>query len=99
MTYLFDDLARTLAGRKTPRRQSLKLLGALLANGILGAVGIGRAVAEDGAACGGKRCKAGQGCCNGHCVHLCSPRLPSCPAGSVCVACASGNGVFYCKAG
>jgi hypothetical protein len=52
MSYLLDDVARTLASPTTPRRQSLKLLGALLAGGILGAVGVGRAVAQDEAVCG-----------------------------------------------
>ena len=46
MSYLFDDVARTLANPTASRRQSLKLLGGLLAGGILGAAGIARAAQD-----------------------------------------------------
>jgi hypothetical protein len=35
MSYLLDDVARTLVTSMTPRRQSLKLLGERLAGGNL----------------------------------------------------------------
>ena len=62
MSYLLDDVARTLASPTTTRRQLLKLLGALLAGGILGATGIGRAVAQDKARCPGVTCTSDSEC-------------------------------------
>jgi hypothetical protein len=101
MSDLFDDVARTLASPATGRRKALKLLGGLIAGGILSAVGIGHAAAQNDVEpelCGGKRCKTDQRCCNGHCIHPCNPRLPSCPIGSTCVACNIPGGIFRCKA-
>jgi hypothetical protein len=60
MSYPLDDVARTLASSTTPRREWLKLLGGLVAGGILGAVGIGRAVAHD--KCGGIICFSDNEC-------------------------------------
>jgi hypothetical protein len=40
MSYLLDDVARTLACPTTARRQALKLLSGHWPGGILGAVGI-----------------------------------------------------------
>jgi len=99
MSFLLDDVARALA-RPAPRRQALKLLGGLLAGGILGAVGIGRAAAQDDvepALCGTVHCKKGQKCCsydncapkqNTCCgLHSCPPGQKCCPNGPVPLCC------------
>jgi|HubBroStandDraft_1064217.scaffolds.fasta_scaffold881501_2 hypothetical protein len=84
MSYLLDDVARTLARPTTPRRELLKLLVGLVAAAILGSVGIGRAVAQDEAACRGVPC-TGVG----------DPT--SCSSGEKCVECPSRPGKFICR--
>jgi hypothetical protein len=60
MSVLLDNVARILAG-PTSRRQTLKLLGGMLAGVVLGTIGIGRAKAQ--ASCGGRTCNKNQHCC------------------------------------
>ena len=64
---LFDDLARILAS-PLPRRQALKLFSGALAAGVLGAVGVRRAAAQDALCppahvCGTNCCLLTEHCC------------------------------------
>ena len=45
MSYLLDDIARILAS-PIPRRQALRLLGGILAGGILSTLGVKQAAAQ-----------------------------------------------------
>ena len=81
MSYLLDNVARTLASPATPRRKALKLLGGLLAGGVLSAVGIGRAAAQDEVQCGAGRCPKGKSCCQFKHIHVC------CGASQTCSVC------------
>jgi len=87
----FDDLARTLA-TGTSRRQALKLLGGSLTGGLLAALGVGTAVADE---CkrNGKPCKKDSQCCSGTC-----PNGTQVPLGQR-YSCVCTNGeVQYCDA-
>jgi len=61
MDRIFDEAARILASQM-PRRQAFKLLGGLLAGGIVAALGGERVEA---AGCTATSCKSGQKCCAG----------------------------------
>ena len=93
MNHLVDDAARILAS-PIPRRRMLRMLGGLIAGGLLGTVGIKRANA---ATCS-PACKPGQLCCPGvggpaFCIaagKLCCGSS-SCNAGQTCCNGPSGS--------
>jgi len=61
MSYLIDDVARSLASPK-PRREALKLVGRMLAGGLLGAVALRQRA--QAANCGSLTCSGSQKCCS-----------------------------------
>jgi hypothetical protein len=61
MSYLIDDVARILAG-PTPRRKALKLIGGVLASGLLASVARGATICSNSSQCG-----ANQNCCGNTC--------------------------------
>jgi len=63
MKYLLDDVVRTLA-TPMPRRKTFRLLGGLLAGGILGGMGLRPAFADQGPLCGHVHCSSDEKCCN-----------------------------------
>jgi hypothetical protein len=69
MSYLIDDVARTLAG-PMPRRKALRLLSTVVAGGILSTLGLKQARAQSKpcktgtTACGSVCCKQNETCCN-----------------------------------
>jgi hypothetical protein len=103
MSYLIDDIARTLAG-PMPRRNALRLMSGLL----LGALGVKRAAADDDAemaTCTNPRCTSTQHCCRGFnrsnfCLSTslrCCGNLMNCPTTQVC--CGSGTRAVCCGKG
>jgi hypothetical protein len=70
MSYLLDEVARTLAGPSS-RRQTLRLLANIVAGGVLGSLGINRAEGQatanspnhDRDNCGSQNCSRTQTCC------------------------------------
>ncbi len=91
----FDELTKTLA-QSTSRRQALKVLGGSLAGGLLAALGVGTADAEE---CkrDGKACKKGTQCCsgvcqNGQCVTPCTTDGGTCSGNSDCCSGNCSNG-------
>jgi len=64
MKYLLDDVVKTLA-TPMPRRKTFRLLGGLLAGGILGGMGVRPAFATQGGCGSGPACPTWQVCCSG----------------------------------
>lgn len=92
MSKLIDDVARLLAS-PVPRRKTFKLLGGVLAAGLLGATGRSWAQAkakgkeDDRIPCGADFCKKDEVCCRG--VECCKKKEICCPEGPV--FCATGK--------
>jgi hypothetical protein len=64
----FDDLARGLADGSITRGKALRLMGAAVVGGTLGALGIGEASADPpGCKRNGKTCTRNDQCCSGRC--------------------------------
>jgi hypothetical protein len=66
MSFLIDDVARTLA-TPMPRRKALRFLSGALATGILGTLGIKEAGAQNKTC--SPSCPQGTVCCNGVCCN------------------------------
>lgn len=91
MSYLLDDVVRVL-GSPMPRRKSFKLLGGMIAGGLLGTLGIRPAFA--GPSCGFTTCSNVQQCCQTGLVPFCAPAGNTCCGTSSC-----GSGTACCSPG
>jgi hypothetical protein len=79
MSFLIDEVARTLA-TPMPRRRALRFLSSAVAAGMLGTLGLKEAGAQQAAVCNPK-CKMNETCCNGVC---CTPNQVCCGTAKVC---------------
>ncbi len=104
----FDNVTRVFAESKTRRGVLKGMAGASLA-GLMAAIGVGRAGAEEKLACNtNEKCEARCGteaaqCCNGFCVKGCGPNRSLNPRTCKCVRITrSGqlrkSGPFFCGA-
>jgi hypothetical protein len=90
MSYFLDDVARILAS-PMPRRQSLRLLGGLIAGTFLGNLGIRQAIAQQSSAnaetrcgTGSLTCKSNQVCCTTGSKPFCVTMGKSCCGNTSC---------------
>src|SRR4051812_15606820 len=79
MSYLIDDVARSLASPK-PRREALQLVGRMLAGGLFGAIAL-RAQAPN---CGSQRCSGSQKCCTTGTSPFCAQQNQVCCGNTSC---------------
>ena len=82
MSYLLDDIARILAS-PIPRRQALRLLGGILAGGILSTLDAKQAEAQQESEdekrkCGTRTCGEDQQCSKTGPKPLCAPKGKAC---------------------
>lgn len=92
MSYLLDDVVRVLAS-PMPRRSTFKLLGGVLAGGILGSLGVRPAYADQhnnntGPQCGFGHCRSGEKCCTSGLFPFCVDNNRTCCG---LFACSSGD--------
>jgi hypothetical protein len=79
MSYLIDDVARTLAG-PMPRRKAVKLVGRFLAGGLFGTFALRHASAQN---CSPACNSSSQQCCPGT-TPFCAQKVQTCCGNTAC---------------
>ena len=85
MSYLIDDVARSLAS-PVPRRRALSLFGRMLLGGLFGAAGLQKASAQNAGTCGTKTCSNAQQCCHTAATPFCAQQNQVCCGSTSCLA-------------